>query len=112
MEAFKGLLATANDGDLPPFMAKTNKYGIQKNILIIQGCIVTCISLIFLVMPTVSSAFFILFVIGFFPPAQLEIGSPAFYVWFLIGGVALFVLIPVIIGYIKKPEWKTKSGTE
>lgn len=159
----KGLLATAADGDLPPFMAKTNQYGVQKNILLIQGIIVTVLSLIFLIMPTVSSAYFVLsiltispylimyfllyisfiklrytqpnvprafklpggkvgmwlivgigiiavifaFVIGFFPPAQLEVGSPTFYVFFLLGGVALFVILPVIIGYLKKPEWKT-----
>ncbi|TSA27627.1 MAG: amino acid permease, partial [Bacteroidetes bacterium] len=46
------------------------------------------------------------FIIGFFPPSQLTIGSPAFYVWFLIIGVLVFVLLPVIIGYLKKPEWK------
>ena len=163
----KGLLATAMDGDLPPFMAKTNKNGVPQNILIIQGCIVTVVSFVFLVMPNISRAFFILsiltvapylimyfllyasairlrytqpdvprayklpggkfgmwlvagigiiavlfaFIIGFFPPSQLSIGSPTFYVWFLIIGVLVFVLIPIIIGYIKKPEWKQGDNT-
>ncbi|MBN1198763.1 MAG: amino acid permease, partial [Bacteroidales bacterium] len=159
---------TATDGDLPPVMAKVNKYGVQQNILILQGIIVTIISFVYLIMPDVSSAYFILsiltispylimyvllylsfiklrytqpdvkrayklpggktgmwiisgfgllavifaFFIGFFPPAQLAVGSPTFYVWFLIGGVSLFVIIPIIIGYLKKPEWKTKSDSE
>ena len=158
----KGLLATATNGDLPPFMAKTNKNGVQRNILIIQGCIVTVVSLVFLIMPNISSAFFILsiltiapylvmyfllycsairlrytqpnvertykipggklgmwivagvgllavifaFFIGFFPPDQLAVGSPTFYVIFLIVGVLVFVAAPLIIHQLKKPSWK------
>ena len=161
----KGLLATATNGDLPPFMAKTNKNGIQRNILLIQGCIVTIVSLVFLIMPTISSAFFILsiltiapylimyfllycsairlrysqpnvertykipggkfgmwvvagigllavvfaFFIGFFPPEQLTIGSPTFYVIFLIAGVLVFVAAPLIIHQLKKPSWKQNN---
>ncbi|MBC8315084.1 MAG: amino acid permease [Bacteroidales bacterium] len=164
----KGLLATAKDGDLPPFMAKTNKHGVQRNILLIQGCIVTVVSFVFLIMPNVSSAFFILsiltvapylvmylllyasairlrytqpdvprayklpggkfvmwliagigilavlfaFIIGFFPPSQLEVGSPLFYVLFLAIGVLVFVLLPIIIGALKKPEWKKDADKE
>ncbi len=164
----KGLLATATDGDLPPFMAKVNKYGVQQNILIIQGVIVTGLAFVFLIMPNVSSAYFVLsvltvspylvmylilyatfiklrysqpdvkraymlpggkvgmwlvggigtlavlfaFIIGFFPPAQLEIGSPTFYVWFLISGVVVFVALPVIIGRLKKPEWKSNAPSK
>jgi amino acid transporter len=146
-------------------MAKTNKNGVQQNILLIQGLIVTSLSFVFLIMPTVSSAFFILsiltvspylimyfllfvsaiklrytrpnverafklpwgnfgmwliagvgilavifaFFIGFFPPEQLQVGNPTFYVSFLIGGVIVFVGIPIIINMIKKPEWKTEN---
>jgi len=162
----KGLLATATNGDLPPFMAKTNKNGVQRNILLIQGCIVTVVSLVFLIMPTVSSAFFILsiltvapylimyfllyctairlrytqpnveraykvpggklgmwiisgigilavlfaFFIGFFPPDQLTVGSPTFYVIFLIVGVLVFVAAPLIIHELKKPDWKQNDN--
>ena len=56
----KGLLATAKDGELPPFMQRTNKKGVQVNILIVQGIIVTLISLVYVVMPNVSAAFFLL----------------------------------------------------
>ena len=56
----KGLLAAAEKGDLPPVFRKINKNGMPNNLLIIQGVIITLICLIFLFMPTVSSAYWIL----------------------------------------------------
>lgn len=56
----RGLLSTAHDGVLPPFMQKTNRKGVQKNILIIQAVIVTVISALYLVLPDVSGAFFLI----------------------------------------------------
>ncbi len=56
----RGLLWTARDGQLPNFMQKTNKNGIQIHILIIQGCIVTVLSSLYMVMDDVSVAFFLL----------------------------------------------------
>lgn len=56
----KGVLIAANHGNLPPFFRKTNKNKMQINILIIQGIVVTCISFVFLFMPSVSSSFWIL----------------------------------------------------
>jgi len=158
----KGLLATAKSGDLPPFLQHVNKNGVQTHILWIQGIIVTAITLVYLLMPNVSSAFFLLtaltailylimyvllyltaivlkfkrpdvkrtyevpggkigmviiaglgllaalfaMIVGFFPPSQLTIGSPAFYVIFLLVGASIFVLAPLIIHRFKKPEWK------
>jgi amino acid transporter len=37
----RGLLWTAQEGEIPPVLAKTNKHGVQVNILIVQGVIVT-----------------------------------------------------------------------
>jgi glutamate:GABA antiporter len=157
----RGLLATAKQGELPPFLQKVNKSGIQINILMVQGAIVTLISLVYLLMPNVSSAFFLLtaltaclylfmylllfataiklrfsasdvprafkvpggkfgmiviagigmfavlfaYIILFFPPSNLEVGSPTFYVGFLVVGNLLFILLPVIINHFKKPSW-------
>ena len=56
----RGLLWTARDGALPCFLQKTNKNGVQLNILIIQGCIVTLLSSLYIVMDDVSVAFFLL----------------------------------------------------
>jgi glutamate:GABA antiporter len=157
----RGLLATAEQGELPPFLQKVNKSGIQIHILLVQGTIVTLISLVYLLMPNVSSAFFLLtaltaclylfmylllfataiklrfsdpnvprafkvpggnfgmiviagigmlavlfaYIILFFPPSNLEVGSPAFYVGFLVVGNLLFILLPIIINHFKKPSW-------
>lgn len=51
----------------------------------------------------VSSIFAIF--IGFFPPKQLETGSPLFYVLFLIFGMIVFCAAPFIILLFKKPSW-------
>ena len=56
----KGLLATANDGDLPPFFQKTNKEGMPVNLLITQAAIITLLALVFVFMPNVSSSYWIL----------------------------------------------------
>ena len=51
----KGIFAVGRAGYLPPFFQKTNKIGVQKNILYIQGGAVTLLSLLFVVMPSVQS---------------------------------------------------------
>jgi putative glutamate/gamma-aminobutyrate antiporter len=56
----RGLLETAKNGEIPPFMAKTNKNGMQVNILIIQGIIVTLLASLYFFMDNVSVAFFVL----------------------------------------------------
>jgi len=56
----RALLATAEDGALPPFLQHTNAKGIQRNILLVQGGIVTAISALYLLMDDVSSAFFLI----------------------------------------------------
>lgn len=165
----KGLLETAKEGHLPPFFARTNANGMPTHILFAQGIIVTAVTLVYLLMPNVSSAFFlltaltailylimyiILFVtairlrysqpevqrtytvpggnlgmwlvagigilgaifaitVGFFPPAQLTVGSPAFYVIFLVAGTVLFAAAPLIIDFFKRPEWgSNKEGVQ
>lgn len=56
----KGIFAVGKAGYLPPFFQKTNKIGVQKNILYIQGLCVTLLSLLFVVMPSVQSFYQIL----------------------------------------------------
>ena len=56
----KGLLAAAQSGDLPPYFRGINQNGMPKRLLFAQGIIVSLISLIFIWMPTVSAAFWIL----------------------------------------------------
>ncbi len=56
----KGIFAVGKAGYLPPFFQKTNKLGVQKNILLVQGIAVTVLSLLFVVMPSVQSFYQIL----------------------------------------------------
>lgn len=56
----KGLLIAAQDGHLPPLLAKKNDRGVPQNILIIQGIIFTLLSCAYIIMPNVNSAFIIL----------------------------------------------------
>lgn len=154
----RGLLWTARDGLLPPSLAKVNKKGIQQNILIIQGLIVTLLSSIYFIIPNVGVAFFLLgaltiglylimymfmyaagiklrysqpnltrsfivpggnvgmwviggigflavlfaFIVSFFPPSQLPVGSPLEYVGLVLGGTILFTGLPFLMTLGKK----------
>jgi putative glutamate/gamma-aminobutyrate antiporter len=149
----RGLLWTAKDGLLPPALAKVNKNGIQQNILIIQGLIVTLLSSIYFIISNVGVAFFLLgaltvglylimymmmyaagirlrysqpdlqrsfkvpggnkgmwaiagigfmavlfaFIVSFFPPSQLPVGSPLEYVGLVLGGTVLFTVLPFLL---------------
>lgn len=150
------LLYTAKDGELPKFMTKLNKNGMQQNILLVQGGLVTLLCAMYFVIEDVSVAFFLLssltgalylimymlmylsgirlrktqpdlprafkvpggqygmsvfgglgfiavafaFVLCFIPPSQLPISSPTVYTLFIVAGVLVFVLIPIIINKI------------
>lgn len=56
----RGIFTVGKSGYLPPFFQKTNKGGIQKNILFVQGGVVTVLGLLFVVMPSVQSFYQIL----------------------------------------------------
>ena len=56
----KGIFTVGKAGYLPPFFQKSNKNGVQRNILLIQGGVVTLLSLLFVVMPSVQSFYQIL----------------------------------------------------
>lgn len=157
----KGLLAAAEDGNLPPIFQGTNKKNAPSSLMIFQGIITTIFTLIFLLMPTVSSGFWILTVlvaqlyllmyilvfaaalrlrykkpdvhrsfrvpgnnfgmwivcgvgiigavfallIGYVPPAQINVGNRFFYIGFLLGGTLIGFLGPLVIFLFKKPSW-------
>jgi len=158
----RGLLATAEHGDLPPIFQKTNSQGMPVGILIAQAVIVTVLSSVFLFMPSVNSSYWILvalssmfymimyvlmflaairlrkrttaestayhvpggvaglwticligicgagfgFIIGFFPPSQLDTGSIVQLETFLIGGTLIFCSLPFLIYQLRKPHWQ------
>lgn len=56
----KGIFTVGKAGYLPPFFQRANKQGVQRNILLVQGVIVTLLALLFVVMPSVQSFYQIL----------------------------------------------------
>ena len=57
----KGLVRIARrEGYLPPFLQKVNEEGVPVNILVTQGALTTVIGLLHTLVPTVSSAYWIL----------------------------------------------------
>jgi amino acid transporter len=59
----KGLLVAAQDGSLPPFLAKLNRYDVPHRILLVQATIVSGLCLLFLLLPAVNSSYWLLSVI-------------------------------------------------
>ncbi len=163
----RGLLWTARDGQLPVSMTKTNKNGVQINILLIQGVIVTILSSLYFVIDDVSVAFFLLsaltvglylimymlmyaagiklrktqpdlprpykvpggrigmllvagigfaavvfsFIVAFFPPSQLPVGSPGMYVGLVMAGTIIFLSIPIIISMVQAKKRQRNVST-
>jgi len=56
----KGLLMVGKEGYLPPSLQKTNNRGMQVPIMLVQGLIVTVLAVLFAVLPSVQSVFWIL----------------------------------------------------
>ncbi len=56
----KGLLAAAQSGDLPPLFRKINRNAMPTPLLILQAIVVSLISLIFVFVPTLNEAFWML----------------------------------------------------
>ena len=140
----RGLLWTANDGQLPDFLKKTNRNGVQTHILFIQGAIVSVLSSLYIIMeytllylvmymmmyasgiklrytqPDLKRSYKVpggkmgmwliagvgflavafSFIVTFFPPSQLPVGSPAFYTGLVIVGTVVFVGIPILISTV------------
>lgn len=157
----KALHQTTIHGNLPPFFQKVNEKGVPVNLLTFQALIVTASSMVFVLMPNLSSSYWILSALStqiylimymlmfcsairlrytrphvprayriphphkgiwfvssvgiftsifaiflvFIPPAQLNVGSLAFYESFMIIGLLVMIAIPLIIHGCKKPEW-------
>jgi putative glutamate/gamma-aminobutyrate antiporter len=59
----KGLLAAARSGDLPPYFRRVNSHGMPVNLMVLQACIVSVISLMFIFMPSISSAYLLITVV-------------------------------------------------
>lgn len=59
----KGIMVAAQDGNLPILFTKTNRQGVPIGALLLQGVIVSILSLIFVFMDTVNNSFWFLSVV-------------------------------------------------
>ncbi len=95
----KGLLIAAQDGHLPKFFAKKNKHGVQENILICQGITFSVVTGLYLVMPSVNSAYFVLSVLT----AQLALFG---YIFIFLAAIKLRSSQPDLVRPFKIPGGK------
>ncbi|NGX63750.1 MAG: Glutamate/gamma-aminobutyrate antiporter [Candidatus Anoxychlamydiales bacterium] len=122
----KGLLATAKHGELPPYLQYTNKNNVQTHILWIQGIIVTILAFAFILIPNVSTAFFLLtaltvilylimYVLLYAAAIRLRYKEPKmkrpykvpggnFGMWLVAGIGLLAVLFALIVGFFPPAE--------
>lgn len=127
----KGLLAVARHGFLPPFLQRVNRRGVQTHILVVQALIVTALSLVFLLMPTVSSSYWILtaltaqlylvmYVLLFISALRLRYSEPgvarAYKVpggkagmWLVAGVAVAAAAFAVALGYFPPAQLQTGS---
>ena len=127
----KGIFAVGKAGYMPPFFQKTNKLGVQKNILFVQGGAVTVLSLLFVVMPSVQSFYqilsqltVILYLVMYFSGAiylrynmkkanrPFRIGKKGNGLMWIVGGLGfLGSLLAFILSFIPPSQISTGSNT-
>ncbi len=129
----RGLLAAAQSGDLPPYFRQLNKHGMPLRLLILQALIVTVLSFMFLLMPTVNSAYWILavmvaqvylvmYLIMFAAAIKLRYKKPDVFraykipggkpgMWFVAGLGMLSSFLTLIIGFFPPAQFPTGNTT-
>jgi glutamate:GABA antiporter len=95
----KGVLGTARHGDIPPILAKQNRFGMPANLLFFQAIIVSIYSLIFIFMPNPDSTYCLL-------TAVLSVSYMVMYILFFVSVVVLRYTKPNINRPFKIPGGK------
>ncbi|HSX03335.1 MAG TPA: amino acid permease [Rhabdochlamydiaceae bacterium] len=129
----RGILAAAQMGDLPPYFRKINRHEMPVNLLILQAVVVSALSLLFVFMPSVNSAYWILSVmvtqvyLGMYlllfsaaiklrykkpnVPRTYKIPGGMFGIW-AVGGLGFFgALLTIIIGFFPPAQITTGNVT-
>ncbi|MBM3196472.1 MAG: amino acid permease [Chlamydiae bacterium] len=107
----RGLLTAARFGDLPPVLHKTNKKGMPLGMLILQGVLVSIISTLFILLPSVGHSFWILeamvaqlyiimYILMFAAAICLRYTQPQVWRPFKVPGGAIGFWLTNIIGFI------------
>ncbi|OGY24651.1 MAG: transporter [Candidatus Woykebacteria bacterium RBG_13_40_7b] len=125
----RGLLATARNGDLPPFLQYMNKHNMPIHIMVVQGIVVSLIAFTFLFMPSVSSSFWILtalaaliyltvYIVMFLAAIKLRYSEPhthrpykvpggIFGMWFFAGLGIFACLSAIFLGFFPPSQLPT-----
>jgi len=56
----KGMWAAGRAGNLPPVLQTVNNNGVPRNLLMVQAVLMSCVALVFLIVPSVDNAFLML----------------------------------------------------
>jgi len=119
-----GLLFVGKAGSLPPWFQQTNKAGIQANILVLQAVLVSLLALLYVLVPDVSGAFWMLsalatqmylivYVFMFAaamrlrrtqPDVKRGFRAPALHVWSILG-IASSALA-LLLGFLPPSQFK------
>ncbi len=127
----RGMLIATEDSNLPRFLSKQNKHNMPIGILLTQGIIVTFICVVYLIMPSVNSSYWVLsnltaqvallfYVLLFATAIRLRykhahikrafhIPGGHFGIW-LVGGVGIITCIGAIILGFLPPEHISIGG--
>jgi amino acid transporter len=122
-----GLLAVGKSGSLPRWWQETNKNGVQKNILLVQAILVSALSLLYVIVPDVSAAFWmlsaiaaqmylIIYVLMFSAAMKLRrtqpnvkrgYRAPAIHFWSALG--ILSSVVALSLGFVPPSQFATLS---
>tara|TARA_R110002110_G_scaffold12493_1_gene59201 strand:- start:559 stop:1956 length:1398 start_codon:yes stop_codon:yes gene_type:complete len=127
----KGLLASAENGDLPKFARRTNRYHSPVAILLMQGFIGTALLSMNLFIPTVNQFYWIfqtqaaqlilmMYFMVFISVIKLRYSQPEvprnfvipggkFGVWLVAGTGAIFCIFAFLVGFIPPEEYQIGS---
>ena len=122
-----GLLMVGRAGALPRWWQQTNSKGVQKNILLVQASIVTVLAFLYVIVPDVSAAFWmlsaiaaqiylIIYVLMFAsalrlrqtqPTVRRGFVAPAIQFWAILGIIAS--AFAFLLGFVPPDQYKTLS---
>ncbi|NDE62744.1 MAG: amino acid permease [Chlamydiae bacterium] len=107
----RGLLTAAQCGDLPPILHTTNRKGMPIGMLILQGVLVSIISTLFILLPSVSHSFWILeamvaqlyiimYIIMFLAAIRLRYTQPKVWRSFRVPGGKIGFFLTNLVGFL------------
>jgi putative glutamate/gamma-aminobutyrate antiporter len=107
----RGLLMAAKHGDLPPFFHKTNKKGMPLGMLVLQGLLVSVMSTLFIILPSINQSFWILevivaqlyiimYILMFAAAIRLRYAQPQVHRPFKVPGGSIGFWLTNIVGFV------------